>query len=383
MAARWRASEDAELARLYDHGVPLCVIAEHLNRSAEALTARRKLLGIPPRRAPVTWSAQQDQLIVLATRAGASAAAIARQQGRSVQQIRARRTHLLGGRPSARRYRPWEDEAIKTAWAQQTPDLDGLALRLRRTPDALRLRARALGLHAPSPRRRWSAAEDHALRDGYSAGLSCHQINRLELPHRSPEAIAARARKLGLTSYARTWSPQDDRRLPILLAQRTPLEQIAVALTRTPDAIRQRARKLDLPISARRRHTRNGRRWTHLEDEILEVHPGAHPSLLSKLLDRSDHSVRQRQRRLGLRTGSRSPHNAPTGGSGFAPAEDLLLRRELLTPEPPKATRLLAISARLARSPGELQHRRRELQRSLAAPDDAGGPRRDQLRCAS
>jgi len=194
MAARWRASEDAELARLYDHGRPLRVIAERLNRSEEALTARRMLLGIAPRRAPVTWSAQQDRLIVLAARAGASAAGIARQQGRSVEQIRARRAQLLGGRPSARRYQPWEDEAIRTAWSE-TLDLDGLALRLGRTPDTLRLRARALGLHVPAPRRRWSAAEDHALRDGYSAGLSCHQINRLELPHRSPEAIAARARK--------------------------------------------------------------------------------------------------------------------------------------------------------------------------------------------
>jgi hypothetical protein len=378
MARRWRASEDAELARLYASKLPLWVIAERLERSEEALTARRKLLGIAPRTGTPQWTAQQDRLIVLATRAGASAATIARQQGTSTEQVRARRARLVGKRPAARHYQPSEDEAITAAWAGEH-DLDELAARLGRSPDALRLRARALGLHAPAGRRRWSAAEDHALRDGYSAGHSCEEIHCSELPRRTPGAIAARARKLGLTSYARTWSFEDDRRLALLLAQRTPVEQIATALTRTPEAIRQRSRKLALGPPEIRRYTRKARRWSHAEDEILRANPGAHPSVLIKLLDRSDQSIRQRQRTLGIRAGSRTPHNALAKVQGFTPAEDNLLRRELPIGEQPRVTRLLALSARLTRTPGELQRRAGQLQHSAAGHAGTSGrrPRRE------
>jgi hypothetical protein len=382
MGRRWRASEDAQLARLYASKLPLRVIAERLGRSEEALTARRKLLGIAPRRRTLKWTEQQDRLIVLATRAGASAASIARQQGRSTEQVRARRARLLGRRAAARHYQPSEDEAITTAWAEEH-DLDELATRLGRSPDALRLRARVLGLHAPAGRRRWSAAEDHALRDGYSAGRSCEEIHRSGLPRRSPGAIAARARKLGLTSYARAWTPEEERRLAMLLAWGTPPEQIALALTRSPEAIRQRARRRGLQIPAAHPPERNGRRWTPAEDEILLLHPGVSPGVLSNLLSRSDHSIRQRQSRLGVRTGNRSPHYAKTGRADFSPAEDRLLRRELLGEGPPKLTRLLALSTRLARTPGELQRRRRELARAAALFADFDDSSRSRLGCAS
>jgi hypothetical protein len=373
MARRWEASEDAQLAQLYARGLPLRMIAEALGRTEDALTARRKLLGIAPRRPPVSWAEHQDRLIVLAARAGVSAATLARQQGRSTQQVRARRAQLLGKRPPARPYRASEDEAIIAGWSGW-PDLDELALRLGRTPDALRLRARALGLHAAVRRRRWSSGEDHALREGYSLGLSCAEIHRHELPHRTPEAIAARARKLGLTSYARLWSIEDERRLALLIAHRAPLEQIAVLLTRTPEAIRQRARKLRLPTPDHRDYPQNTRRWSRAEDDVLRAARGAHPSMLTNLLGRSDHAIRQRQRRLGLRSGTRSPHNAPVGGPGFLPAEDRLLRRELADGQPPKATRVLALSARLGRPPGELRRRREEIQPLPAALGDQREP---------
>jgi hypothetical protein len=382
MARRWRASEDAQLARLYASSLPLRVIAERLGRSEEAITARRKLLGIAPRRRAPQWTEQQDRLIVLATRAGVSAAAIARQQGRSTEQVRARRAQLVGKRPPARHYQPSEDDAITAAWAEGH-DLDELALRLGRSPDALRLRARTLGLHAPAERRRWSAAEDHALRDGYSAGHSCEEIHRFELPRRSPGAIAARAHKLGLTSFARTWTPQEERRLAMLLARGTPIEQIALALTRSPEAIRQRARRRGLQVSDAHAQERRGRRWKDAEDEILLQHPGVSPGVLSDLLARSDHSIRQRQSCLGVRTGNRSPHHARTGGADFSPAEDRLLRRELLGGEPPKLTRLLAISSRLERTPGDLQRRRRELSGIAAFFDDVDDSPRSRLGRAS
>ncbi|MHB8658158.1 MAG: hypothetical protein ACYC91_09420 [Solirubrobacteraceae bacterium] len=362
MASPWRASEDTQLARLYAQNVPLAVIAERLGRSAEALTARRKQLGIASRRRIPTWTEQQDHLIILATRAGVPASDVARQQGRSPEQVRARRAHLLGARSTARRYEPWEDAAITAAWAEGL-DVRVLAVRLGRSADALRLRARSLGLHDPPPRRRWSSAEDHALREGYSIGLSCREIQRRGLPHRSPGAISARAGKLGLTSYARLWSEEDDRRLALLLAERTPVDQVALALTRTPEAIRQRMRRLSICAGAESRYLRSGERWSDAEDAVLRADPGAHPSVLGKLLSRSDHSIRRRQRVLGIRTASRSPHNAGIDPGGFSPAEDGLVLREIPAGERARATRLLALSARLARTPGELQRRAAQLRR--------------------
>jgi hypothetical protein len=188
------------------------------------------------------------------------------------------------------------------------------------------------------------------------------------MPHRSASAIAARARKLGLTSYARAWSPEEERRLARLLSRRAPVDQVAIALTRTPEAIRQRARRLELAAPDERPRPRQGLRWTADEDQVLRENPGAHPSVMADLLSRSDHSVRRRQRQLGLRSGSRSPHNAPADEDRFAPAEDALLCRELPDANALRAPALLTISARLMRSPAELRRRRAELTERTATP---------------
>jgi hypothetical protein len=99
MASRWRASEDAQLTRLYARQLPLRVIAERLGRSEEAISARRKLLGISLRRAPVSWTEREDRLIILASRAGAPATDIALQLGRSAEQVKARRGTWLVREP--------------------------------------------------------------------------------------------------------------------------------------------------------------------------------------------------------------------------------------------------------------------------------------------
>jgi len=363
MAARWRASEDAQLTRLYAGGVPLAEIAHRLGRSQEAVGARRRALGMPARRVRPSWSEPQDRLVILATAAGLPAAEIAQRLGRSPQQVISRRRRLVGVRTAPGRYRPWEDEAIRAAWRGEL-DLTELSRQLGRSAGALTLRARTLGLHRPAPRRRWSEAEDHALRDGYSGGLSCEEISRRELPHRSPGAIAARARKLGLTSYGRLWTPSEDERLRRLIAQGVAIERIAQALTRTPEAIRQRARRLAAGRPSSAEHRQGGRRWSATEDELLRAHPGAHPALLSSILQRSDQAIAQRQRALGIRSASRSPHRAaPATPAGFSPAEDRLLRRELNG----GPSRARALSRRLQRPTGELRRRARELSASADA----------------
>src|SRR6185312_15311580 len=199
------------LRRLYADGLPLSEISTQLRRSSDAIVARRRSLGIAPRR-PAPWTPREEALLRAATAAGVLAPAVARSLGRSPDQVRARRRKLVGRtRPPARPYLPDEDDAIRgcVGW---NGDLIALARSLGRTPDALRLRARALGVYDPPRRHRWTEWEDAVVRDGYTSGLPCAEIAH-QLPQRSSASVAARARKLGLVSYARRWSTQDQLRL--------------------------------------------------------------------------------------------------------------------------------------------------------------------------
>jgi hypothetical protein len=312
MATRWGVSEDRQLRALYAAGTPLGAIANRLGRSEDAINARRALLGLPARRQAAQWSALADALVREATLAGVPATELARRMHRSVEQVRGRRRALGLAAPSRRAYTPAEDAAIAQAWAAGA-GIDDLARRLGRSRDALLLHARVLGLHHPEPRRRWSGEEDCTLRDGYAEGLTCEAIART-LAARTPAAVAARARKLGLATYARRWTDLDDIRLSRALSHRT-IEQTARALGRTPEAIRRRAAALGIDVPPPSPGRRAGTRWTPHDDEFLRLHPGLDPALLAALLGRSDRAVAARLRQLGLRAGRhRSPHHPGAAG---------------------------------------------------------------------
>ena len=235
---------------------------------------------------------------------------------------------------------------LRDAWAAGR-DLGALAQRLGRSPDALRLHAEALGLHRPQRRRRWSPAEDATLRDGYAQDHSCRQI-AAALPGRSPTTVAARARKLGLSTYARAWTAGEDARLRALAEQR-PAAEIARALGRTPEAVRRRARSLALSALPRPAAPRAGANWSSDEDALLRLHAGLNRAALAALLDRSDQAVVTRLRRLGLRNArERSPHHSAATTRGLTPGEWRLLQRELRQARRPS---LLALGRRLGRSP--------------------------------
>jgi len=372
MARRWRPAEDAALARLYADGIRLDVIADHLGRSPDALTARRRHLGLATRRGAAAWSGEHDALLQAATRAGIPATSVAAHLDMPVEQIRRRRARLLGVRRPARPYLPSEDQAIEAAWLQNE-DVSELARRLDRSSDAVRLRARALGVHRPSARARWPQLEDQAVRQGYSAGLSCAEISDSRLPARTAGAIAARAGKLGLSNYARRWTAVDDRQLELLISRNLPLDQIALAVTRTPEAIRQRVRKVGSTPAVTGIHRRGRERWSAAEDDLLRENRGAHPSLLASTLNRSDHAVRRRQAALGFRSNTRSPHHAVTPTRSFAAAEDRLLERELDANSGTQGNRLLALSARLGHPPGELRRRLSDLRAPSATANTAPG----------
>jgi hypothetical protein len=327
MATRWRASEDEQLRALYAAGVPLGRISIRLGRSEDAVNARRAQLGLPVRRAVAPWSELADALLREATLAGVPATQLAQRLHRTVEQVRSRRRALGLVVPSARAYTPVEDAALAAAWASGA-GIDDLARRFGRSRDALLLRARVLGFHRPEPRRRWSSEEDALLRDGYAAGLTCEAIAGT-LAARTPTAVAARARKLGLATYARRWSDLDDARLARALSRHA-IDEVARALGRTPEAIRRRAAKLGLDARPTPHGRRGGARWTPDDDEFLRLHPGLNPALLATLLDRSDRAVAARLRQLGLRAGRRgSPHHPVTLSGGLSPGERALINREL------------------------------------------------------
>ena len=56
---------------------------------------------------------------------------------------------------------------------------------------------------------RWTRIEDQALRQAYADGLSCAEISSSLSSLHSVGSVAARARKLGLTSYARRWTREE------------------------------------------------------------------------------------------------------------------------------------------------------------------------------
>jgi hypothetical protein len=350
VAARWRPNDDLSLRRWYPQGVPVVEIARRLGRTADAVDARRRLLGLAPRRRPREWSARQDALLLASRRAGIPARIVADRLGLPLETVRRRGRAIAPARAASRRWAPDEDERLREALASRR-SLGGLACALGRSEGALRTRARTRGL-APGAerRRRWTAPEDDLVRSGYESGLTCRTIaTELLGGRRTPECVSARARKLGLATYARSWTDEEDRALRRLGLRGATVSQAAERLARTPEAIRRRSRKLGIRLA--RDPVRGGARpWRPEEDALLRELAGLHPARLARILDRSDQAIRRR--RVALGTSTRSPHHLPSAQDGLTPGERRLLAREY-TPEKPR--RVLALADRLGRSPAELR----------------------------
>jgi hypothetical protein len=371
MARRWTRREDAVLSRLYREGVPVRDIAARLGRSEDAVNGRRRCLAIAARRAQAAWSEREDAVLAAASRAGLPARVVAERIGRPAGQVRWRRRTLGLGVAPSRAYSAGEDVAIRATFSE-LGDMQELSRRLGRSPGALRLRAVNLGLYRPVRRPRWSASEDAAVRDGYDRGLCCREIAR-GLPGRTPAGVAARARKLGLTTHARRWTAADDERLRVL-AGRYNLDELARRLGRTPDALRQRAAKLRLVLPADRPLRRGGARWTAAEDDLLRMHAGLNPAILGTLLGRSDRAVTLRLSKLGLRVGrERSPHHAVPRLGDLTPGERALLQREL---DPGNPRRVLALAWRLGQPSAVLARASAARSQSRAAASQTGSAMR-------
>ncbi len=336
------------LRRCYAERLSVKQIAGRLGRSPDGVVARRRALGIAPRRRSRPWSPGEEALLRAGASAGLAAPILAERLERSTEQVKARRRTLVASRSAARPYLAHEDEAIRICLAERG-NLVALAGRLGRTADALRVHAQQLGVHQPRSRRRWSDWEDALIRDGYTSALGCAQIAR-QLPHRTAASVSARARRLGLATYARRWSTKDDEQLAHLTARAATLEDAAEQLGRTPEAIRRRATRLGVKPPPPAPAPRSARRWTNEEDELLRMHHALNPGRLAQLLERTDAGVCRRLCALGLRAGAqRSPHHPVRRQNGLpTPGELVMIERELTRATP---RRRLMILRRLDSSP--------------------------------
>lgn len=328
MAARWSAEEDRILRRLYAEQRPIQEIAARVGRSSDAVAARRSSLGVAARPRSRPWSAQEEKLLHVAIVGGVPVSAIAARLDRSRDQVRARSRSLVARRAPAQPYLSHEDDAIRRC-VLEDGNLAALASLLGRSSDALRIHAQQLGLHRPAPRRRWEEWEDAAVRDGYTSALSCAEIAR-QLGSRTPGSVAARARKLGLSTYARRWSVGEDHHLTRMSVLGVSLEQAALQLGRTPEAVRRHASRRAIEVPSTMKPSRATRRWTPEEDELLRLHSALNPARLAQLLGRSDHAVCRRLCSLGLRQrAARSPHHTISRPQGrLTPGEREMLERE-------------------------------------------------------
>lgn len=350
LPARWSEHDDSRLGEWYVDGVPVATIARRLGRSPDAVDARRRALDLPARRPRSRrWSPAQDALLRASAEAGVPAAALAERLGLPLETVRRRRRELAPVHQRAKPYAAEEDAALRDAIVGGRA-LRELASQLGRTEGALRTRARALGLLPKGSRRRWTQRDDELLREGYERGLTCTAVARVMLRNaRTAGAVAARARRLGLASYARAWTPEEEESLRRLARGGASLYAAAERHGRTPDAIRRRALKHGVEFS-RQSPSTAGRRWTEREDALLRDFSSLHPVRLSRLLGRSDRAVLHRIRALGLANGS--PHRLPSTASGVTAGELRLIAQECSDAGP---RRVLALARRLGRHPGEVR----------------------------
>lgn len=343
MSRRWSPVDDALLIEFYAQGLPRRQIGKRLARTPDAIDVRRRALGQPRRTPPPSpWSEAEDRFLVAASAGRVPAAEIAERLGRSRHAIRQRRSALGLTRPVSRRYSSDEDGRIASALARGS-SLALIAAELGRSEQALHLRAKALGLVERSTQRaRWRPDEDVHLRTGYESGLSAKMIHETLLPARRPSAIVARARLLGLPTYARRWSPDEDEQLKLLVRGLLPLDTVATVLHRSRESIVKRCHVHGLPTPSRETAGRH-QPWRSHEDELLRRNHHRDTLSLARLTGRSEAAIRRRRKLLGLVPPPRSQHHAPVSAKTVLLGKRRRIEREgRLTP-----TRLLAASRRL------------------------------------
>lgn len=232
---------------MFAHGADPQVLARRLGRTPDALRLRAANMGFyrpSPRR---RWSSSEDAAIRDGYDSGLSCTEIASElPARSVAGVAAR-ARQLGLATHARRWTAADEERLRRL--PPSYRLEELTRLLGRTPDAIRQRARKLGVVLPSsggcPRAgaAWTADEDELLH--LHPGLNPAVL--AQLLGRSDRAVTIRLAKLGLRA-GRERSPH---RRTAAVGRLSPGEQVLLRRELSAGAPLRLvlvARRLGLPV---------------------------------------------------------------------------------------------------------------------------------------
>src|SRR6266545_4974760 len=244
----WSSAEDALVRAATTASVPASELAARIGRPSEAVRRRRRELRLAAMAASRRYSALEDDALCRAWLDGGDLDALAAELGRSPESVRLRARALGLHNPKRRlRWLPGEDLLLRQAYGRgltctaiSTDVLRG------RSAGAIAARARKLGLAVYG--RIWSADEDRRLVDLAAERTPLEEAAALHF--RTPEAVRRRARKLGLKPFPvaahehahRRWRPDED----ALLRRHASLDPGARAPARTlrprgsPSACRSR-----------------------------------------------------------------------------------------------------------------------------------------------
>ena len=311
----WTNAEDEYLEREYGR-VPISEIARELNRSAGAIKYRvseLRLKGSPKLESVYNRRWTKSEIEYLKSAYGREQTSkIAQELNRTEGAIYSQAHELR--LPSAKRKvtlrsRRWTDAELK--YLKETygrKPLSEIARELDRTGEAIRKRAQQLHLHhaldakrvAP---RQWTDDEMQYIKDVHGHTPASEIAQKLD---RTEASIRAKAFKLQLkrapdeTRLRRNqWTNAELEYLKNVYGLK-PTSTIARELSRTESAVRERARRLKLKSNWLREHDKR-EPWTQQEDRIVREEFMTTPiALLSEKLNRTETAVHDRASVLGI-----------------------------------------------------------------------------------
>lgn len=250
----WSRADDAVVRAATAAGLAASVIGGRLGRSPDRIRARRRTL-LGPRTAARPYRPDEDAQIRRCVEGGGDLVSLAGRLGRSPDALRLHAQHLGLLHPvSRRRWAEWEDAVLRDGYTSALPYAEIARQLPHRTPTGLAARARKLALISYA--RRWSSVEDQRLAQLTASGRSLEEIaQRLG---RTPEAIRRRAKGLGIAPprpapaprRTRRWTNEEDELLRLHHALNP--ARLAELLGRSDVAVCRRLCVLGLRASAGR-----------------------------------------------------------------------------------------------------------------------------------
>ena len=244
----WKPEDIALLKKLYPE-CPFDEISKRLDRSVAAVNQRAYLLGLKRRSwCQKLWTAKELALLKKLYPHCKCPLDVAKQLGRPLTTVRQKAYDLGIKMEKSRMWSAVELKLLRELYPVQS--LKELAEQLGRSPEAVRVRARAMGLWKESGRKVWSNEDDKLLKKMYPKNTMQAISDKLGW---SLSSVQNRARELGLRkrpsySHYPRWSAKEIELLKKLYPHRNS-QEVADKIGRSVGMVRARACKLGLKKS--------------------------------------------------------------------------------------------------------------------------------------